>query len=169
LVRKIRVFGDPVLREKAASVGAPDADVRALAADLLETLAFADGVGLAAPQIGVSRRVIAVHPPREDGSAEREEPRVYVDPEIVEKGGGEETAEEGCLSIPGVYEMVKRSRRVLVRARDVEGHEVEVRAEGIVARILQHEIDHLDGVLFVDRVGPMRRALLKRRLRELQE
>lgn len=169
MVRKIRVYGDPVLREKAAPAGAVDADVRALAADLLETLASADGVGLAAPQIGVSRRVIAVHPPPDGDGGEREEPRVYVDPEIVEKGGGEETAEEGCLSIPGVYEMVKRARSVLVRARAVDGDEIEVRAEGIVARILQHEIDHLDGVLFVDRVGPMRRALLKKRLREFQD
>ena len=169
MVRKIRIYGDPVLREKAAPVGTPDAELRALAVDLLETLASADGVGLAAPQIGVSRRVIAVHPPPDGESSERAEPRVYVDPEIVEKGGGEESAEEGCLSIPGVYEMVKRSRRVQVRARDVDGREIELREEGIVARILQHEIDHLDGVLFVDRVGPMRRALLKKRLREFQE
>jgi len=167
LVRKIRLYGDPVLREKAAPAGPIDAEVRELAADLLDTLTAADGVGLAAPQIGVLRRVIAVHPPP-DPSGAREAARVYVDPEVAERSGGEESAEEGCLSIPGVYEQVRRPRQVLVRAHDLDGAPFEVRVDGIVARILQHEIDHLNGVLFVDRVGPMRRALLKRRLRELQ-
>jgi peptide deformylase len=167
LVRKIHLYGDPVLREKAAPAGPVDADVRALAADLLDTLTAADGVGLAAPQIGVLRRVLAVHPPP-DGAGVREGPRVYVDPEVLERSGEQESAEEGCLSIPGIYEQVRRPREVLVRARDLDGTSFEVRVDGIVARILQHEIDHLDGVLFVDRVGPMRRALLKRRLRELQ-
>jgi peptide deformylase len=169
VVHKIRVFGDPVLREKAASVGDAADGVRALAQDLLDTLAAADGVGLAAPQIGVSRRVIAVHPPAETGPGERPPPAVYLDPEIVERDGGHETAEEGCLSIPGVYEDVRRARRVRIRALDVDGRPLELSVEGIVARIFQHEIDHLDGVLFVDRVGPMRRALLKKRLRALAE
>ncbi len=169
MIRKIRVFGDPVLRAKAAPSGGVDEDVRALAADLLDTLASADGVGLAAPQIGVGRRVIAVHPPPVDGDGERPEPSVYVDPEIVERGGGHETAEEGCLSIPGVYEDVKRDRRIRIRALDLDGRPLDFDAEGMVARIFQHEIDHLDGVLFVDRVGPMRRALLKKKLRSLQE
>jgi peptide deformylase len=167
LVRKIHLYGDPVLREKSAPVGPVDADVRALASDLLDTLTAADGVGLAAPQIGVLRRVLAVHPPPDESGA-REEPRIYVDPVVLERSAEQESAEEGCLSIPGVYEQVRRPREVLVRARDLDGTSFEVRVDGIVARILQHEIDHLDGVLFVDRVGPMRRALLKRRLRELQ-
>lgn len=169
MIRKIRVFGDPVLREKAVPAGGVDAEVRALAADLLDTLASADGVGLAAPQIGVGRRVIAVHPPPGDDGADRPEPCVYVDPEIVERGGGKETAEEGCLSIPGVYEDVKRDRCIRVRATGVDGQPMDLAVEGIVARIFQHEIDHLDGVLFVDRVGPMRRALLKKKLRSLQD
>ena len=169
MIQKIRIFGDPVLRAKAAPVGSVDADVRALAADLLDTLAAADGVGLAATQIGVERRVIAVHPPPPSGDSDRAEAEVYVDPEIVERGGGEESAEEGCLSIPGVYEDVKRARRVRIRALDLDGNPRDLAVEGIVARIFQHEIDHLDGVLFVDRVGPMRRALLKKKLRALQE
>jgi peptide deformylase len=165
VVQKIRVYGDPVLREKAKAVGTTDAEVRRLAADLLDTLASADGVGLAAPQIGDSRRVIAIHPPPDADTGDRPAPRVLVNPEITERGGGDESAEEGCLSIPGVYEIVKRPLRVRWRARDLDGREVDESAEGIVARILQHEIDHLDGVLFVDRVGPLRRALLKKRLR----
>jgi len=169
VVRKIRIYGDPVLREKAAPIGAVDGGVRDLAADLLDTLAAADGVGLAAPQIGESRRILVVHPPPEGDAGDRPEPSVWVNPEIVERGGGEELAEEGCLSIPGLYEDVKRSRRIRVRAQDLDGRAVDATAEGIVARILQHEIDHLDGVLFVDRVGPLRRALLKKRLQALRE
>jgi peptide deformylase len=93
---------------------------------------------------------------------------VLVNPEVVDRGGPQVGAEEGCLSIPGIYDTVKRPDRVRVRALDLDGRDVEVDAEGMLSRILQHEIDHLDGVLFVDRVGPMRRALLGRRLRELQ-
>ncbi len=89
----------------------------------------------------------------------------YQHVEVVETSGPQDSAEEGCLSIPGVYEVVKRPRRVSVRALDLDGQEVQVEAEGIHGRILQHEIDHLDGVLFVDRIGPMRRALLRKQLR----
>ena len=168
MVRKIRIYGDPVLREKAVPMGTVDDDARALAQDLLDTLASADGVGLAAPQIGISRRMIAVHPPPPSEAAPRPDAIVYVDPEIVERTGGTDTAEEGCLSIPGIYEDVKRDWEVRMRAHDLDGQELEIVADGMLARILQHEIDHLDGVLFVDRIGPMRRALLKKRLRELR-
>lgn len=163
-VLRIRTYGDPVLREKAEPIGAIDDDVRALAADMLDTLADAEGVGLAGPQIGMSQRIIVVHPPPVDGGR-RGTPVVYVNPEILSKGGPQETAEEGCLSIPGVYEQVKRPRQVSVKALGLDGKEVRVDAEGIHGRILQHEIDHLDGVLFVDRIGPMRRALLRKQLR----
>ncbi|MGQ0723345.1 MAG: peptide deformylase [Candidatus Eiseniibacteriota bacterium] len=166
-VRPIRIYGDPVLREKARPVERVDAEVRRLAEDLLETLADAEGVGLAAPQVGASQRIIVVHPAGEDGQP-REPPRVLVNPDVVDRGGAQVGAEEGCLSIPGIYDTVKRPDRVRVRALDLDGHEVEIDADGMLARILQHEIDHLDGVLFIDRVGPMRRALLGRRLRELQ-
>ena len=163
-IREIRTYGDPVLREKAEPIDAIDDEVRTLAADMLETVREAEGVGLAGPQIGVSQRIIVVHPPPADGG-DRGEPEVYVNPEIVAKSGPQETAEEGCLSIPGIYESVKRPRNVTVAALDLDGNETRVDAEGIHGRILQHEIDHLDGVLFVDRIGPMRRALLKKQLR----
>jgi peptide deformylase len=164
----IRIYGDPVLRRKAAPVEKIDDGIRRLAADMLETLADAEGVGLAGPQVGESRRLIVVHPPAGRGE-EREEPRVLVNPEVVETDGPQVSGEEGCLSIPGIYEDVKRKERVRVKALDLGGGEVELTADGWAARILQHEIDHLDGVLFIDRVGPMRRALLRKRLRELQE
>jgi peptide deformylase len=167
-VLPIRIYGDPVLRRKADPVERIDDDLRRLAGDMLETLADAEGVGLAGPQVGASRRLIVVHPPAARGE-EREGPRVLVNPEVVAAEGPEVTGEEGCLSIPGIYEDVKRRERVRVHAQDLDGEPVEIAADGWVARILQHEIDHLDGVLFVDRIGPMRRALLRKRLRELQE
>ena len=167
-VLPIRIYGDPVLREKAEPVADIDDEVRRLAADMLETLADAEGVGLAGPQVGESRRLIVVHPPADRGE-NREEPRVLVNPQVVQSDGPQVSGEEGCLSIPGIYEDVKRKERVRVKAVDLDGDEVELEADGWIARILQHEIDHLDGVLFIDRIGPMRRALLKKRLRELQE
>jgi peptide deformylase len=165
----IRLYGDPVLRERAEPIPEVDDEVRRLAADMMETLAQADGVGLAGPQVGERRRIIVVHPPPPAEDEVREKPRVLVNPEVLERGGPQESAEEGCLSIPGIYDQVKRPRRVKVRALDLDGNAIEIEEEGITSRILQHEIDHLDGVLFVDRIGPMRRALLKKRLREFLE
>ena len=168
-IREIRLYGDPVLREQATPVDVVDDDVRAIATDMLETLADADGVGLAGPQVGVARRIIVVHAPPPERGEVREEPRVFLNPEIVSKSGPSVAEEEGCLSIPGIYESVKRSQRVSFRATDLDGGEVELEAEDMFSRILQHEVDHLDGVLFVDRIGPMRRALLKKKLREFLE
>ena len=170
-VLELRIYGDPVLREHAAPIGEVDDEVRALAGDMLDTLAEAEGVGLAGPQVGASRRIIIVHPAPESGD-DREEPRILINPEILSRTGPQVSAEEGCLSIPGIYDSVKRPTKVKVRALQLRGEavsEVEFEAEGMVARILQHEIDHLDGVLFIDKVGPMRRALLNKRLRELRD
>jgi peptide deformylase len=166
-VRDIRIYGDPVLRVKARPIGEIDEGVRALARDMLDTLAEAEGVGLAGPQIGEEHRIIVVHPPAPGRDEVREEARVYLDPEVVSKSGPTVAEEEGCLSIPGIYEVVKRPDRVRIRARTLDGESIELEAEGMLARIFLHEIDHLDGVLFVDRIGPMRRALLKRQLKEM--
>jgi peptide deformylase len=168
-IRPIRIYGDPVLREKAEPIEDIDDGVREIARDMLETLADVDGVGLAAPQVGVPRRIIVVHPPAPERDEVREEPRVLLNPEILEKGSGSVAAEEGCLSLPGLYETVKRPDRVRVRARALSGEDVEIAADGMAARILQHEIDHLEGVLFIDRIGPMRRALLRKKLHAFLE
>jgi peptide deformylase len=169
-LRAIRLYGDPVLREKALRIETVDDDVRALAADMLETLLDAEGVGLAGPQVGERRRIIVVHPPPDGGdSGTREPPRVFLNPRVVSRSGPQESAEEGCLSIPGVYEVVKRPHAVRVEAMDLDGARIELDVEGLPARIIQHEIDHLDGILFVDRIGPMRRALLKKQLRAFLE
>ncbi len=167
-VREIRVYGDPALREKALPIGPVDDDVRTLAADMLDTLAEAEGVGLAGPQIGVARRIVVVHPPPEDDGT-RPDPVVYLDPVVIQKTGPQVAGEEGCLSIPGIYETVKRPKKVRVRARSLDDEPLEFEAEGMLGRIFQHEIDHLDGVLFVDRIGPMRRALLKKQLKAFLE
>lgn len=167
-IQKIRLLGDPILRRETERVDRIDDDVKALVQDLLDTLAKADGVGLAAPQIGVSRRIAVVAPPGEEEKVAAA-PRVFVNPVILEKSGAVVSAEEGCLSIPGVYEVVKRPTRIRVRSAGLDGAESEETFEGITARILQHEIDHLEGVLFIDKIGPMRRALLKKKLRAFLE
>jgi len=168
-IREIRLLGDPVLRQRAELIAAIDDAVRNLARDLEETLAKADGVGLAAPQIGVARRILIVAPPPANEGDPPPPHRFYLNPEVVERFGSPAAAEEGCLSIPGIFEVVKRPARVRIRALDLEGREVDEIVEGIHARILQHEIDHLDGILFIDRIGPMRRALLKKKLRSFLE
>lgn len=167
-VRPIRRLGDPVLRKKAEGVDKLGREIKELVRDLEDTLAEADGVGLAAPQIGVARRVFVMAPPVPEGEP-RPKPRAYINPEFLAKEGAVVGAEEGCLSIPGIYETVKRPERVSIRAKTIDGQVIEETFEGIEARIIQHEMDHLDGVLFIDKIGPMRRALLKKRLRAFLE
>jgi len=142
MVREIVVLGDPVLRTRAARVDRVDATVRRLMDDLAATLEAAGGVGLAAPQIGVSRRVIVCHVG--DRSLALANP-------IVSVRAGREFGPEGCLSLPGVIGQVNRSLRVRVRGLDRAGRQIAVDAEGLLARVAQHELDHLDGVLIIDR------------------
>ena len=146
--RTILVYPDPFLARAAAPVASVDARVRSLIGDMFETMYAAEGVGLAATQVGVGKRVIVVDVSPVDGKIP---PMALVNPEIVWREGSV-TCEEGCLSVPGVQGEVVRAEVVLVRALDGEGKRVEVRADGILSRALQHEIDHLDGVLFIDRI-----------------
>lgn len=142
-----------------------DEGTKGLAESLIATVDEAGGLGLAAPQIGVSERVIVVVEIDSEGNRT---PHVMVNPEIV-SACGEETNEEGCLSIPEIYANVKRPKSVVVTGLDTEGREVTVEANGIIARAFAHEIDHLDGILFVDRIGMVRRSLLKRKLNEIKK
>ncbi len=162
-LRPVRIYGDPVLRQKAAEVTAFDDELRRLVEDMRETMRAYNGVGLAGNQVGVAQRVAIVDVPLDE-----DERAAYtlVNPAIVARSGSE-TGEEGCLSIPGIYEDVTRSLVVRVRARDEHGAPVEIEAEGYLARAIQHEIDHLDGVLFVDRLSPLRRQFLRRALESL--
>lgn len=158
MVRELRFLGDPVLRAKARPVGTITAEIRELISDMVDTMYAAEGVGLAAPQVGIGVRVIVVDA-REDDSA----PIALVNPVIVEQSGETERAEEGCLSIPGVTDFVERPVRVVIDGLDRSGEPQRVEADGLLARILQHEVDHLDGVLFFDRLSPLKRRMLLKR------
>lgn len=149
---EIRLEGDPVLRQKATKINRVDDSIRRLAGDMWETLDLAEGVGLAAPQVGVSRRLIVVHLPA--GYIEEDSPEVslrLVNPEIV-KSRGEVVGMEGCLSIPGWQGEVERADQITVKAIDLNNRDVRIKLEGWPARVVQHEIDHLDGVLYTDRM-----------------
>lgn len=163
MVREIRLYGDPVLREKSRPVEEFDDDVRRLVADLMETMYAADGIGLAAPQVGVPLRVF-VYDVRDPDL----EPGALVNPEIVLREGTDRD-EEGCLSLPGLSEVVERAERVVVRGLDESGDPVEIEAEGLLSRCLQHEKDHLDGVLFIDHLSPIKRKLTLRKWEKLEE
>jgi peptide deformylase len=154
-VRALHVLGSPVLRQQAAAIRAVDDDVRKLVDDLFETMRAAKGVGLAANQVGVARRVAVVDIGEEDPP-----PLVLINPVIVERSDEEETAEEGCLSIPEIFGDVTRSARVVVEALDRDGRKVRAEAHGYKARAIQHEIDHLDGILFLDHLSAVKRNLL---------
>ncbi len=144
--------GDPRLRQKATKIRAVDAQLRRLAADMHETMLAAPGVGLAAPQVGVTRRLIVVHVPEDyDEEGSPETTLTLVNPEIV-KSQGRVVGQEGCLSIPGWVGDVPRADLITVKAIDLDNKPIRLKKSGFVARVLQHEIDHLDGILFVDRV-----------------
>lgn len=151
----VRLLGDPILREKAAPVTEVTRELKQLIADMFDTMYAEEGVGLAAPQVGTSERIIVVDPHLEDSA-----PFALLNPEILDASKETEKNEEGCLSIPGVRDLVERSSRVRVRGLTPEGETREIDADGLLARILQHEIDHLDGILFFDRVSPLKRKLL---------
>lgn len=163
MVREIRLYGDPVLREECRPVETVDDEVRRLIDDLWETMYAADGIGLAAPQVGVPLRVFVY-----DVRDPEAEPGVLVNPEIVRREGADR-GEEGCLSLPGLSEVVERAARVVVRGLDERGEPVEMEAEGLLARCLQHERDHLDGVLFIDHLSPLKRRLALRKWERLEE
>lgn len=162
-LREIRLYPDPVLRSKCAEVKKFDDELRKLAQDMIETMHAAPGVGLAAPQVGVEKRLAVV-----DTSVGKEASalHVLVNPRIVEEEG-DLFDFEGCLSIPGISEKVSRPSRVKVVAQDLEGGDLEIEARDFEARALCHELDHLDGVLFIDRVRGLRRDRMRRQLKRL--
>jgi peptide deformylase len=161
-LREIRIIGDPILARKAEPVASVDEEIVRLARDMVETVHAAPGVGLAAPQVGVGKRLIVV-----DMSVgeNKDDLIVLINPEIVSKEG-EAVGEEGCLSVPDIRENVTRPYKVVVRALDLEGRPVEIEGEDLLARALCHEIDHLDGILFVERLSALKRALIKKKLKK---
>jgi peptide deformylase len=144
--------GDPRLRQKATKIRSVDDSLRKLAHDMHETMDDAPGVGLAGPQVGVMRRIIVVHVPGEYvGEGEQDIRQTLINPEIV-KGQGREVATEGCLSIPKWVGDVPRYESITVKAMNLDNRDIRIKAHGYYARVIQHEVDHLDGILFVDRV-----------------
>ncbi|GIX08856.1 MAG: peptide deformylase [Elioraea sp.] len=162
---RILIAPDPLLRRKTRLVGPGDAaTVRDLVPRMLATMYRAPGIGLAAPQVGMALRLAVIDLQPE----ERREPLVLVNPEIVAASAETETREEGCLSLPDQYADVTRPRAVTVRFEGLDGMRREIAAEGLLARCLQHEIDHLEGVLFIDRISSLRRGIILRRLAKAQ-
>ena len=162
MVRDILIWPDPVLKKKALPVTRVDDSIRTLVKDMFETMYDADGVGLAAPQVGVLHRVIVLDTrPRQPDSR----PIAMINPEIIEMEG-EITYNEGCLSIPGEAEDVDRAAIVTVKYLDTEGREQTLRADGLLSVAIQHETDHLDGVLFIDRLDTEARKQAMRQIRE---
>jgi peptide deformylase len=157
-ILEIKEYGEPILRGKALPVKEIAPEILNLIKDMAETMYTDSGVGLAAPQVGVSKRIIVI-----DG--EEEGLMVLINPILV-KSEGELVEEEGCLSIPGIYSQVKRASKVTVRALNENGDPIEMTKEGLAARALQHEIDHLDGILFIDRIGRTERQILLNKLKK---
>ena len=158
-VLTVRKYGDPILRRRAEPVGEVTPEIRAILRDMIDTMYREVGVGLAAPQVGISLRLMVIDEEKGRG------PRALVNPEIVDQGG-RVVAEEGCLSIPGVFAPVARAEWVRLEAQDEEGQPVTVETKGLYARVIQHEMDHLDGVLILDRTTKEQRKEAIRTMRE---
>ncbi len=161
----IRLYGDPVLRKKSVRVEPVDDEIRTLASDMIETMYESSGVGLAAVQVGRTIRMLVADATAHDGGSG---PRVFINPEILE-ASGEWTYDEGCLSVPGITAELTRPEMVRVRFQDTTGEAREEVFHRLWGRVLQHEIDHLDGKLFIDYMSSMRRALAMKKLREIQK
>ena len=161
-------YGDPVLRRKSTPVTGELDTLRPLVEDMFETMYAEPGIGLAAPQLGVSQRLVVIGAVADDDAGTNVGPRlVLVNPEIVGRSEDRLPFDEGCLSVPDITETVERPRAIRFRYTTLEGQGVERDAAGLLARVVQHEVDHLDGILFVDRLSLLRRQLLRKRLRQL--
>jgi peptide deformylase len=158
-ILSVRKYGDPVLRRRADRVRAVTPEIRATLEDMIDTMYHEVGLGLAAPQVGVPLRMMVVE---EEGGRG---PLALVNPELVAEAG-RIVAEEGCLSIPGVFGPVARAEWVRLVAQGLEGQPLELEAQGLLSRVIQHELDHLDGVLFIDRLDPVQRDRVKRQIRK---
>jgi len=162
-ILNILQFPDPGLRQKAAPVAVVDDNIRTLVDDMFETMYSAPGIGLAAVQVDTPKRVIVI-----DISEDKNQPRCFINPEIVERSG-DEKMEEGCLSVPGIYEQVSRAKDITVRYLDRNGNTQELTVDGVLAVCIQHEIDHLDGKLFVDYLSEMKRNRIRKKMEKMRQ
>ena len=165
MVYRVRIYGDPTLRESAEVVAEFDENLRDLVDNMTETMFEDNGIGLAAPQIGISKKIVVI-----DLSFGKEIGNVMtlINPEILDMEG-KCSLEEGCLSVPGIYEQILRPENIRVKYQNIDGDELEKDVDGFLARVIQHESDHLKGVLFVDRLSAVKRNLLAKTLRSLAE
>jgi peptide deformylase len=154
----VRLYGDPVLRQVASPVREITAEVKRIVADMTETMWHQVGIGLAAPQVGLSHRILVM----DDGKGGAQ---ALINP-VIESRSGIVREEEGCLSIPGIFAEVERSKTITVSATDADGNPVSFEASGLKARIVQHELDHLDGILFIDRLPPVTRDRIKKKIQK---
>jgi peptide deformylase len=157
-VLTVRLYGDPVLRQVATPVREITAEIKRIIADMTETMWHQVGIGLAAPQVGLPHRILVM----DDGNGGAQ---ALINP-VIENRSGTIREEEGCLSLPGVFGVVERTKTITVRAMDADGKPVSLEATGLKARIVQHELDHLDGVLFIDRLPPVTRDRIKKKIQK---
>lgn len=155
---EVRLYGDPMLRRRAAPVGEVTPEIRRMIGDMVETMYHQVGLGLAAPQVGILYRILVM----DDGKGGA---RALIDPAITRRSGSV-VGEEGCLSLPGIFADVERSNVITVRAADEEGRPLDLEATGMQARVIQHEMDHLEGVLFIDHLSPVARDRIKKRIQK---
>ena len=165
-VKPIVIYGDPVLREKADEIAELDRETKNLVDELIATLKDAGGLGLAAPQIGVAKKVFIIDLSSIDLT---ESIKVFINPKIIYSSDNEVVMEEGCLSFPGMFQRVQRPEKVKVTATGLDRKEFTLEASGMLARAIQHENDHLNGVLFIDHFSPLTRALVKGKLNKLKK
>ena len=170
MVLPIYIYGQPVLRKESVDIPKDYPQLDELVANMFETLTASEGVGLAAPQIGLNIRVAVIDLDvlSEDLPEYKDFRKVYINPHILEFDDSEtETMEEGCLSLPGIHESVTRAKRIRVKYEDAERNEHDEWVDGYLARVMQHEFDHLDAHMFIDRISPLRRQLIKNKLKAL--
>jgi len=160
-ILEIKKFNDPVLRKKCEKVKEVDKKVIKLIVDMVQTMKEGQGIGLAAPQVGVSKRVIVV---QTDLGGQRI--LALVNPKIIKKSQEKEMDEEGCLSFPGIFLEIKRAKEVEIEGLDIKGKKIKLKAKGLLARVFQHEIDHLDGILFIDRISFWQKLKIRKKLQQ---
>ena len=160
-------YPDKVLLTAGKPLGDKDfgPDLKTLVDNMFDTMKEAGGVGLAAPQVGLSKRLFVMDVPDEDGASQK---LILINPEILHVEG-EQTGDEGCLSFPGLYQVVKREMRVIAKAQNVDGDDIELDLQGLAARCVLHETDHCDGIVFLDRMTSLKRELAKRKIKRLQK
>jgi peptide deformylase len=155
---EIRKFNDPILRKKGKKIIKIDQEIKQLAKDMEETMKEGNGIGLAAPQIGVSKKIITV-----ETDYRNRKVLAFINPKIVKKSRKKAVDTEGCLSFPGIYIEIKRAEEVEVKAKDINGRKIRLKASGLLARTFQHEIDHINGIVFYQRLNPIKRIAFKRK------